>query len=42
MKELEDELYGSIKDGKGDAYERDIREKTDMKLVISNFMESKE
>ena len=39
LEELENELFSSG-DGE-DAYTKDVREKTDRKLIVSNFLESK-
>ena len=38
LQELEKELFASEED----RYAKDMREKTDRKLIISNFLESKE
>ena len=38
MSELEDELFSAEED----AYDKEVREKTERKLIISNFLESKE
>ena len=40
LEELEEELFSSADND--DAYQREVREKTDRKLVVSNFLESKE
>ena len=40
MGELEDELFAD--DEGADAYAKEVRDKTERKLIISNFLESKE
>ena len=42
LEELENELFASENGDIDDAYSREVKAKTDRKLIVSNFMETKE
>jgi len=42
LEELENELFASENGDMDDAYNREVRAKLDRKLIVSNFMETKE